>query len=177
MPSQATINAQAVVDSIDQITDELRQEIDGELKDGANQIARQAIVNAPADQGFLRNRIKSIRIDEMEYEVVSLSLYSPYLEFGTGEHVQIPAGLEDYAAQFKADSSLYSEDNGELSFKEAIFAWCARHGIEQELWYAIYIYIGIHGIEARPFFFPAVEALRPVIINNVVSVVKNVIGQ
>lgn len=176
MADLATINAKAVVDTIDQLTIELRQEIDGELKDGADQIARLAINNAPADQGFLRNQIKSVKTNELEYEVVSLSSYSPYLEFGTMEKVSIPAGLEDYAAQFKGDfaSGTYSE-GGELTFKEAIFAWCQRKGIPQELWYAIYISIGIHGIEARPFFFPAVEQMRPIIIQNVEKAVKNVI--
>jgi hypothetical protein len=29
--------------------------------------------------------------------------YSPYIEFGTGTNVDVPAGFEDYAMQFKGD--------------------------------------------------------------------------
>ena len=37
----------------------------------------------------------------MNYEVVSTMPYAAYVEFGTGGAVKIPAGVEDYAIQFK----------------------------------------------------------------------------
>lgn len=142
--------------------------VSAELQDGAQSIASEAKQRAPGDQGFLRNLINSVKVDPMNWEVVSPAEYSPFLEFGTGEHVSIPPGLEEYAAQFKGDfsSGTYSI-GGALTFKEAIFAWCARHGIEKELWYAIYVSIAIHGIHAQPFFFPAAQRLTPIIIDRV----------
>jgi HK97 gp10 family phage protein len=42
----------------------------------------------------------------MSYEVVSTMPYAAYIEFGTGGAVKIPAGVEDYAIQFKKPNRL-----------------------------------------------------------------------
>jgi HK97 gp10 family phage protein len=144
-----------------------------EMQDGANAIASEAKQRAPGDQGFLRNQIGVIKQDATTFQVFSGADYSPFVEFGTLEKVQIPPGLEEYASQFKGDfaSGTYSE-GGMLSFKEAIFLWCERKGIDPKLWYAIYVSIGIHGTTAQPFFFPAVERLTPIIIDRVNKAVE-----
>lgn len=175
MSSPTSINIDIVTDKIDKITQALSTEVGEELYAGAQGIAKAAKRNAPGDQNGtgLRDGIGARKISNFQSEAFSNALYSPYLEFGTMEKVSIPAGLEEYAAQFKGDfaSGTYSE-GGELSFKEAIFAWCQRKGIPEEFWYAIYVSIGIHGIAPRPFFFPAVEQMRPVIIENVQNVIN-----
>lgn len=150
--------------------------VSAELQDGAQSIAAEAKTRAPADQGFLRNEIGTEKVDNLNFKVFSGSEYSPFVEFGTGEKVNIPAGLEDYAAQFKGDfaSGTLSAATG-LTFKEAIFAWCERKGIDKKLWYAIYISIGIHGIEPQPFFFPAVTRLTPIIIDRVNKALEDAI--
>lgn len=147
-----------------------------ELQDGAQSIAAEAKQRAPGDQGILRNLIGAVKVDPLNWEVVSAAEYSPYLEFGTGQYVSIPAGLEEYAAQFKGNfsSGTYSEGGG-LTFKEAIFAWCERHGIDKELWYAIYISVAVHGIHPQPFFFPAAQRLTPIIIDGVTKALEKVI--
>lgn len=43
------------------------------------------------------NKVKS----KLEGAVESKVMYAPYIEFGTGSLVQIPAGWEDFASQFK----------------------------------------------------------------------------
>lgn len=173
MSNPASINVDLVVDKIDKITTALTTEVSAELKAGAEQIARLAKRNAPGDQGFLQNGIGTKKDSDFEYSVYSNSVYSPYVEFGTMEKVSIPPGLEDYAAQFKGDfaSGTYSE-GGALTFKEAIFAWCRRKGIPEDAWYPIYISIGIHGTKPHPFFFPAVEQMRPVIIQRIETVIN-----
>jgi len=142
--------------------------VQAELQDGAEAIAAEAKQRAPGDQGFLRNLIGAFKKEPLSFEVFSKAEYSPFLEFGTGEYVTIPPGLEEYAAQFKGNfaSGLYSEVTG-LTAKEAIFEWCRRKGIEQELWYPIYISVMVHGIRARPFFFPAAQRITPIIIDRV----------
>lgn len=142
--------------------------VGAEIQDGAQSIAAAAKAAAPGDQGILRQEIAAIQVDKTSWQVVSGAEYSPYVEFGTGEKVQIPPGLEEYAAQFKGDfsSGTYSE-GGSLSAKEAIFNWCDRQGIDPKLWYAIYVSIMVHGIEARPFFFPAALQQEPVIIDRI----------
>lgn len=136
--------------------------VSAELQDGANGISAEAKQRAPGDQGILRNLITAAKIDPLNWQVVSGAEYSPYVEFGTGAKVSIPPGLEEYAAQFKG-----SGGSTGLSAKEAIFAWCERHGIDKEAWYAIYISIMVNGIKPQPFFFPAVNRQTPIIIDRV----------
>lgn len=176
MSSPTSINADILVKKLSDITKEMTSIISGDLKAGAEAIARKAKRNAPTDQGFLREGIGARRISDFEYEVYSNSVYSPYVEFGTLEKVSIPAGLEDYAAQFKGDfaSGTYSQ-GGELSFKDAIYAWCQRKGIPEEAWYAIFISIWRTGTKPQPFFFPAVEEQRPLIIQQITQDVNDIL--
>jgi len=143
-------------------------EVATEIQDGAQAIAAEAKQRAPGDQGFLRNLIAAAKIDITTWEVVSGADYSPFVEFGTLEKVEVPAELQAFAAQFKGDfaSGTYSEGSG-LTAKEAIFNWCERQGIDKNLWYPIYVSIMIHGTKAQPFFFPAVFRLTPIIVDRV----------
>jgi len=156
------------------LQDRLVRDVERELADGAQSIAAEAKQRAPGDQGTLRQQISSRKVDATLYEVTSNAEYSPYVEFGTMEKVQIPPGLEEYAAQFKGNfaSGLYTEGGG-LPAKEAIYAWCKRKGIDQELWYPIYVSIMIHGVTPQPFFFPAYERIKPIIINRVQKLLDN----
>ena len=142
--------------------------VGAEIQDGAQSIAAEAKRRAPGDQGFLRNQIAAIKSGDLSWNVVSGADYSAYLEFGTGEKVQIPAGLEDYAAQFKGDFASGTLGAGSnLSAKDAIFNWCERKGIDQELWYPIYVSIIVHGISPQPFFFPAALRQEPIILDRI----------
>lgn len=139
-----------------------------EIQDGAQSIAAEAKQRASGDQGILRNEIAAIKVDATTWQVVSGADYSPYVEFGTGEKVQIPAGLEEYAAQFKGDFSSGTLGAGSnLTAKEAIFNWCERKGIDKELWYPVYVSIMVHGTEPQPFFFPAAFRQEPIIVDKI----------
>lgn len=151
--------------------DNLPKAVGVELKDGANAIAAEAKQRAPGDQGFLRNMISVETVDNLHYNVISAADYSAFVEFGTRQQVQIPPGLEEYAAQFRGNGA--SSPTG-LTAKEAIFAWCQRQGIDQKLWYPIYISIMTKGIEPRPFFFPAADRIAPIIVSNVEKVLNDI---
>jgi HK97 gp10 family phage protein len=59
---------------------------------------------APVDKGFLRSSLHVVKVTPLNQAIISSgpgSSYAPYQEFGTGGLVEIPAGLEDEAAQFK----------------------------------------------------------------------------
>jgi hypothetical protein len=59
---------------------------------------------AVRDTGRLINsvQIEPHGLSETKHIGVEASVhYAPYIEFGTGDLVKIPAGLEEYAAQFK----------------------------------------------------------------------------
>lgn len=145
-----------------------------EIQDGAQAIAAEAKQRAPGDQGFLRNLIAAIKDDPTTWRVVSGAEYSAFVEFGTLTKVSVPAGLEEYAAQFKGDfaSCTYSE-GGNLTAWEAISAWCERHGIEKEAWYAIYLTVIKVGVKPQPFFFPAVLRQEPIILQRIKQAIQD----
>lgn len=147
----------------------LQKVIDQELKDGAEAIAAEAKQRAPGDQGILRNEISASRISALRYSVSSNAIYSAYVEFGTRSLVQVPAGLEEYAAQFKGGGF------SSLSAKEAIFNWCKRKGIPKKAWYAVYLKVMIVGTKPQPFFFPAANRIKPIIIDRVERAIKSAI--
>lgn len=84
-----------------QMPKQLQQVVTGELEDGANAIAEGAKRDVPVDTGFLKNSISVRRLGNLTFEVVAQANYAAYVEFGTGTLVNVPAGLESYAIQFK----------------------------------------------------------------------------
>lgn len=143
---------------------DLTEIFDGELMDGAANIAFEAAQRAPGNLGRLKGAIGSEKTAPFNYRVYARTDYAPYVEFGTRAQVVIPPGLEAYAAQFMASSAVTAQ-----SAKEAIFKWCKERGIEDGAWYAIYISIMVNGSRPHPFFFPAVDRQLPIIVNRIVS--------
>lgn len=90
-----------VLKGIDQYARDVQEDVDLELHASADTIAAEAKAKAPVDAGGLHNAISTTRNGDMDYEVVAQKHYAPYVEFGTGSLVNVPAGLEEYAIQFK----------------------------------------------------------------------------
>lgn len=65
----------------------------------ARQIGNDAVKSAPKLTGKLRNSM-SVTNNETSSEIKFSADYAPYLEFGTGGKVKIPAGFEDLAWSF-----------------------------------------------------------------------------
>lgn len=91
----------ALLNKIKGMAAHIRQEVDGELSFAAEEIRNEAIDAAAIDKGRLKQGISVSKFSEMNYEVASNALYSPYIEFGTGDLVNVPEELTDYALQFK----------------------------------------------------------------------------
>lgn len=70
------------------------------LNETVQNIETEAISSAPVDLGILKSSINS-EVSGLNGVVGSTVKYSPYVEFGTGGLVDVPAGLEDYAIKFK----------------------------------------------------------------------------
>jgi HK97 gp10 family phage protein len=98
----------------------------GEFEDAANTLARRAKASAPVDDGFLKNGISVKKAGDLTYEVISAAAYSAFMEFGTGQYVQVPAGLEDYASQFKGRQG---QSGGFDQFFLKILEWVQRKRI------------------------------------------------
>ena len=66
--------------------------------------ARRSVASNSTDKGRLVGSVQLKEInkgDKVIYTVGSRLKYAPYVEFGTGGTVNVPAGYEDFAIQFK----------------------------------------------------------------------------
>lgn len=79
---------------------DLLEEVDGEMEDAAAYWEELAKRDAPTDKGILAPAITHHKVTDLQWEVTSPIEYSPYVEWGTGSRAIIPAGYEDYAAQW-----------------------------------------------------------------------------
>lgn len=143
----------------------LYDEIDGEVQDAAENWEGLAKAAAPVDQGALRNGISSYKVAQMNWETVSASEYSPYIEWGTRTKVRVPGELSAYAQQFKTG---YQPGGA----KKAIFAWMNRVGIPKERQWIVFLSIMIKGINPHPFFFPQKPIVERGLITNVDRILK-----
>jgi hypothetical protein len=78
----------------------LPEEMDEAAKFAAQTWEEGAKRDAPKDFGFLAGAIRSVRLGQGSWEVVSPISYSPYQEWGTGSNAVIPVDLLDYASQW-----------------------------------------------------------------------------
>lgn len=175
--------------------------VEAEVADSAQAIERTAVQFAPKDMGSsgLAGSIKARQETALQWEVIAGVFYAPYIEFGTGKKVQIPAGLEQYAAQFKG------KRQGGGSWKEfvrKIYEWMKRNGIHAtdadtttiksgknkgnkrvskvdqnaaDLAYAYNIARSIYlkGISPRPFLFPAYNQEKEKLKKRLLAELKN----
>ena len=107
------------------------------------------------------------------YSIGTNVKYAPYIEFGTGGKVNIPAGFSSYASQFKGKKG--------GKFKEmvlAIMEWVQKKGIasgkqSKSVAYAIAISILRKGLRPQPFLIPAFEAEKPKLKNKIKEILAN----
>lgn len=85
---------------MDQKSVGLRQNVSGVINSGALEINAEQVRRAPINLGGLRQSI-SVSPGDLSVSMIAAKDYAAYVEFGTGAKVDIPAGLENYAAQFK----------------------------------------------------------------------------
>lgn len=94
----------ALIKRIGKLAPEIAKEVAMEVNASALAIQSKARRNVVVDNGMLRNSIQLKEInkgDKIIYTVGSRLRYAPYVEFGTGGLVSVPAGYEDFAIQFK----------------------------------------------------------------------------
>jgi len=118
------------------LDEDLQTEVDAELTASAVNITSNAKRMAPIDTGRLRGSIVPDTNTKFFKKVTANVFYAPYVEFGTGTKVQVPAGLETYAMQFK----------------KSVKPW--------------------NGMNAQPYFFPALDAEAPKLINNLKKILE-----
>ncbi len=167
--SARIVGLKELQDKLKRMPAEIREEIGAKIQDAAGKWVKQAKRDAPGDTGFLRTEISAAKVGELSWEVVSGSSYAGYVEFGTRSRVQIPAGLEEVANEVKARSGQTS-----VGAKEAIYEWCRRKGIEENLWWPIFISLMTKGMKPHPYFFKQRATIEPELIKNVEQILKSI---
>lgn len=91
--------------SLDSYKVDVLKKVESELQGTAMEIVADAKTNASSrgavDKGNLVQSIAITKDAPFDKTIRSNANYSAYVEFGTGTLVDVPAGLEDYAKQFK----------------------------------------------------------------------------
>ena len=94
----------ALIKRLGKLSPEIAKEVAMEVNASALAIQSKARRDVVVDNSTLRSSIQLKEInrgDKIMYTVGSRLKYAPYVEFGTGGTVNVPAGYEDFAIQFK----------------------------------------------------------------------------
>lgn len=153
----------AVAKMLEDFGKEGREIVEDEIVSTAHEMSSKAVNQAPSDTGTLRNSAY-VEFDKQAIlaEVGFNSSYAAFMEFGTKSKVQVPAGWEDIASEFRNQKF-----NNLVDFEEAITAWVRRNGIEESAVYPIMMKILRIGVEPQPFLYPAFISSTKDLMNNI----------
>lgn len=144
-------NIDRVIQDIDRYSSDLAEEIDFEIQACALDIVKDAKQAAARNLGVLARGISQVKVAPFQYRIISAANYSAFVEFGTKRRVQIPAGWEDVAKEFKG----LKLDSGGMTFEDAINLWGKQKGIPKDRWHGIYLKLLFVGANPHPFLIPA----------------------
>jgi hypothetical protein len=158
---------QPTINKIRSTGNDIRNQVDAKIGEGVVEMSRMAVRLAPKDKSFLASKISGFKKADLNWMLAAQSEYAAFMEFGTKGFVDIPSGLQQYAAQFRGKGR-----TGNRKLKDVIYEWCRRKGIPKERWWFIYRQIRDNGVKPHPFFFPSVFAFRPQIVKNVIKLLR-----
>lgn len=98
-----TIGFTEFVQKLNNLPSEIKEEASGYVYDGIKYWEQLAKSDAPVDKGPLRQNIRGEMTGELSAEIVNPIEYAPYVEWGTGTRVSVPADLQAYALTFKKE--------------------------------------------------------------------------
>jgi HK97 gp10 family phage protein len=162
----------------DKYSKKVQTEIKDEVNASALAIQSNAKKMAPVNLGMLRNSIyltgESKGQFAFMYSVGAGAKYAPYIEFGTGGKVRIPAGYESYASTFKTKTGGAFKD-----MIEALMQWGIRMGYiksgkgARQHAYFMARKILAKGLRPQPFLIPAFEQEKPKLKLRIEKIIKN----
>jgi HK97 gp10 family phage protein len=165
-----------LMDKINKMSERIQNDVLDEFNSSALNIQTNAKKYAPVNIGTLRNSIQlkeDLTKGKLVYTIGSKLPYAPYIEFGTGGKVTIPAGYEQFASQFKG-----GKGGTFAQLLKALMEWVKRKGIvgtysvktgrrtgnksiqqkqNESAAYAIALSILRKGLRPQPFLIPAYE--------------------
>ena len=155
---------------ISKLPKDLQEEVVEEIHSWGNDVnsEQQSLISQQkiVDNGALRQNTKAIP-DNNGVTLISNVYYAPFVEFGTGAKVNVPAELNEYALQFKGKGKGNFRD-----FVKALEVWLKRKGGNPKFAFIAALNIIKNGQEARPYFFPPYLRRRRQLIKNIQEVIK-----
>ena len=175
-----------LMDKINKMSERIQNDVLDEFNASALNIQTNAKKYAPVNIGTLRNSIQlkeELTNGQLVFTIGSKLPYAPYIEFGTGGKVTIPAGYEQFASQFKG-----SKGGTFAQLLRALIEWVKRKGIvgtysvktgrrtgnksiqqkqNESAAYAIALSILKKGLRPHPFLIPAYEQEIPKLKYNI----------
>jgi len=161
-----------IQDALKNIDISLKQDVSNEINASALKIQTDAKRLAPVNFGQLRNGIRLQKISDLTISVESSASYSPYIEFGTGGKVSVPADFQAYAKTFQGQKGGKFKD-----FVDALTLWVKRKGIgngknDKGLAFVIARSILQKGLRPQPFLIPAYEQEKPKLIQRLKKILN-----
>ena len=94
--------AQAIITNVEEFGRDVEERAINEVKRWADETYRNAISQVPVDTGELKRSGGLLTLNGgKQAKVYFKAFYAPFVEFGTGDFVEVPSGLEKYANQFR----------------------------------------------------------------------------
>lgn len=170
------------------LNSKIANDIAKEMSASTLKIEKDAKRLAPVNMGTLRQSIHATSKDKLTHYVDVNASYAPYIEFGTGGKVSVPAGYEEYAATFKGNKGGSLND-----MIKALTLWVKRKGLagtysvktqrrlggksvkasqDEKLARFLAIKILKNGIKPQPFLIPAYEAEKPKLIERLKKILN-----
>lgn len=151
---------------------DLQEEVVEEIQAWGNEVnaAQLALISQQKiqDLGALQQNTKAMPTGD-GVELISNVYYAPFIEFGTGVKVKIPAEVSTYAATFKG------KKRG--SFKEFVLKmgqWLKRKGYSEKLAFVAALNKIRNGSEARPYFFDPYLKRRRQLVERIKIVINSI---
>ena len=90
-----------LLDEFNRIKDDIEEALALNMGEAAKEVQAKIPVNKRGDLGgFLKSGFTFQQVSDFEYSFENDIRYAPFVDFGTGSQVQIPAGMEAFAREF-----------------------------------------------------------------------------
>ncbi|WP_343692766.1 hypothetical protein [Chitinophaga sp.] len=134
--------------------------------DAISNIQSNGSIDLGAGGGLLSHQFVKV-LNPYTFEVGNSAKWAPFVEWGTGKQVKVPAELQSYANQFKGPYPGTWDE-----FEENIEAWLGRHGIDKSKKYMLMNAILERGLKAKPFLWPAYQKNKAKLIAQIKSLLR-----
>jgi hypothetical protein len=90
-----------LLEEFNRIKDDIEELLAVNMGEAAKEVQTKIPVNKRGDLGgFLKSGFTFQQVSDFEYSFENDIKYAPFVDFGTGSQVQIPAGMEAFAREF-----------------------------------------------------------------------------